>query len=51
MAAMTEAELAAWTRWVFDTCILFGARPETAGAVAAHFARGLRAEGAAGPLC
>lgn len=48
---MTEAELERWTRWVLDTCLLFGARPEAAAAVAAHFARGLRAEGAVGPLC
>jgi len=43
-AAVSEEELIRWTRWVFDTCLLFGARPETAAAVAGHFAEGIRRE-------
>lgn len=36
---MTERAL---LRWIFDTCLLFGATAKTAGAVVGHFEDALR---------
>jgi hypothetical protein len=41
---VTRADYAAWARWVFDTCIAFGAEPEIAAEVAAAFVGGVRRE-------
>jgi hypothetical protein len=39
---MTEQQLVAIARWVFDTCLVFGTTPETASRVAAAFVADLR---------
>jgi hypothetical protein len=43
-APKDELDYEAVMRWVLDTCLLFGAQPETAAAVAGHFVAGLRGE-------
>lgn len=42
MTESTDETLAAASRWVYDTCLLFGAQPEMAAHVAGHFAEGVR---------
>jgi hypothetical protein len=39
-----NTDLAAIARWVFETCLLFGAQAHTASYVAGHFVEGLKRE-------
>jgi hypothetical protein len=34
----------AWTRWIFETCLMFGCDPATAARVAALFCDAIRKE-------